>query len=243
MANKLVKSSIFILCSLTISLTFLGCGEPPTSLDNSPDYGKISGKVMDTSRGGPVEGVKIITDPPTSTVTTDSSGIYVISNVKPGDYTITALKNDYTVGRTDVVRVKEDEVATGDIDISSTDITVYLVADPPIIGRGETTTIASDVRGAVKVGDVIQDQNGNIVNVDAVTSAHYWSEYNNKGTMSVTYGPTSERSVKWTAPMDSDKNIYVIVAVVTENITSIKGNQNTETIKVGSGVVKILVRN
>ena len=241
MANRSIKNGVLIFYSLLISLVVLSCGEPPTSFENTFSGGKISGKVTDTSVEVPVEGVKITTDPSAYTATTDSKGIYLISNVKPGDYTLTALKNDYTVGNADVVRVRENEVATSDIDMVSTDLTVRLVADPPAIKRGETTTINSDVRGVVNVGDIIQDQNGNIVTVNAVSSAYSWSEYNNEGTMSVTFGPTSDKNIKWTAPVASDKTIYAILAVVTETITSIQGNQTTETIKYEVGVVNILV--
>lgn len=55
-----------------------------------PSYGYIKGIVTDSIK--PLSNVNITTNPSTSSVTTDSKGIFIIRNVPPAEYTITASK-------------------------------------------------------------------------------------------------------------------------------------------------------
>jgi len=64
------------------------------SLTRISENGTIYGKVTDISTGDPIAGATVSVDTTYST-STDSSGIYTIDNVSPGDYTVTATATNY----------------------------------------------------------------------------------------------------------------------------------------------------
>jgi hypothetical protein len=76
--------------------------------------GMIKGIVTNTNGDSIVAGASIVSSPPTSSVTSNSSGEYTIKNVMPGTYTITATKGGYNPGNI-VVNVSTGKVTTGDI--------------------------------------------------------------------------------------------------------------------------------
>jgi len=59
-----------------------------------PSYGTIKGIVTDSSKA--LYNVNITTNPSTSSVTTDTKGIFYIRNVAAGEYTLTASKIGFT---------------------------------------------------------------------------------------------------------------------------------------------------
>ncbi|HOJ37155.1 MAG TPA: carboxypeptidase-like regulatory domain-containing protein [Ignavibacteriales bacterium] len=60
----------------------------------TPAYGFIKGIVTDSIK--PLVNVNITTNPSSSSVTSDNSGIFYLRNLSPGEYTITASKIGYT---------------------------------------------------------------------------------------------------------------------------------------------------
>ncbi|MBL7999153.1 MAG: hypothetical protein JNL32_11000, partial [Candidatus Kapabacteria bacterium] len=78
-----------------------------------PTTGIIKGVVKDIN-GGRVRGAIVNTLPPTSSVTTDSIGEYIISDVKDGDYTVTGSHPDY--GNTTIpIRMTSGKIIQGDM--------------------------------------------------------------------------------------------------------------------------------
>ncbi len=81
---------------------------------SSTTTGEISGIVIDSRDGSPIPYANVITEPPTSSVTTDSDGKYSISGVYPGDYRVIAIKLDNT-SRDVRVAVTAGEMTTADL--------------------------------------------------------------------------------------------------------------------------------
>jgi len=108
----------FFLFALSIfMLTYTSCSDNPTKAEES---GSIEGIVYDASSGLTLFKANIITKPPTSSVTTDTSGFYKITNVDAGTYRVTALKADYDSAGVNIL-VIEGLMTTADIQLSLSD--------------------------------------------------------------------------------------------------------------------------
>lgn len=68
---------------------------PTSTFTPEPTTGSISGKVIDSVDASPISFAGISTAPPTGAVTADEYGVYFISEVPPGIYTVTAVKPGY----------------------------------------------------------------------------------------------------------------------------------------------------
>lgn len=79
--NYLLLTMVF--CILT------GCSED--TLETSA-VGKIAGTVVEKGTNEPIENIKISTNPATSTVFTDETGAFILSDIPPGDYSVQAMK-------------------------------------------------------------------------------------------------------------------------------------------------------
>ena len=73
-----------------------------SSPSSSAKVGSIEGFVYDASTGLALYQAKIITNPPTYSVTTDSLGNYQIDNVESGVYHVTAEKFGYDSSGVDI---------------------------------------------------------------------------------------------------------------------------------------------
>lgn len=87
-----------------------------------PLYGTIKGRVTDAVTNQPIAGVNIKSTPPTSSVTTDSTGSYTIKDVPKltasgAKYTLTATKADYTTATVDIT-VIPGKITAGDISMT-----------------------------------------------------------------------------------------------------------------------------
>jgi len=97
---------------LVLIFLFISCGgNTPTAAVSS---GTISGIVYDASAGTPINKARVITVPPTSSVTTNDSGAYEITNVEPGTYHINAAKFAFDSAGVDI-SVSADVTTTADI--------------------------------------------------------------------------------------------------------------------------------
>jgi hypothetical protein len=79
-----------------------------------PTTGEISGQVIDASSSSPIPNANVTTDPPTISVTSNTQGRYVIPEVPPGVYTITATKPGYTSASVEV-SVTAGKTTTADV--------------------------------------------------------------------------------------------------------------------------------
>lgn len=81
----------FKLCFLFFVL-LISCSEEKV---DGESYGTVTGKVVMADSFTPMENVKILSSPVTSTVFTDAEGKFRISNVKIGEYSFQAQKDGY----------------------------------------------------------------------------------------------------------------------------------------------------
>ena len=86
---------------LSVIFLFVSCKKD----DKNPvsiEYGSIQGKVTNASGDSIIINANVSTNPPTSSVTTDSRGEYIINNVSEGNYIVTATKSGYQPGSVSV---------------------------------------------------------------------------------------------------------------------------------------------
>jgi PKD repeat protein len=106
----------YILTLIIFTLVLSGCeNDNPNGPASS---GNISGKVIEQGVGNPVANASISTEPSTITVTSDSSGNYIIYDIEAGNYILTATKNGYAPSNLNV-NVKADQTITADITITN----------------------------------------------------------------------------------------------------------------------------
>ncbi len=97
---------------LTFFLFLSACGgDEPTATIST---GTISGTVYDASAGTPIAKARVITEPPTGSVTTGDNGTYEITNVEPGTYHINAAKFGYDSAGVNI-SISADVTTTADI--------------------------------------------------------------------------------------------------------------------------------
>lgn len=81
---------------------------------STDDFGSISGKARDAKFGVPLEGVEIKCDEVAFSVATDVMGNYIRSQLKPGVYHLTAVKNGFAPAKA-VVKVEAGKNAVADL--------------------------------------------------------------------------------------------------------------------------------
>jgi len=113
------------LIQLSLSTLFvflIACSSEPTSTEK---IGSIEGFVFDGSTGFPLNKARVITTPPTFSVTTDTLGNYQITNVDPGTYRVNAAKFGYDSTGVNI-SVSAGIITTADIPLISDSIDVAM---------------------------------------------------------------------------------------------------------------------
>lgn len=110
----------FILLAFIVVVN--SCGGDETT--EPVQTGTITGHVFDAETSLPIASSNVTSDPPTSAVTTDTTGLYTILNVDPETYTISALKMGYIEGSANI------SVSAG----NSTIADIFLIKDSTSIG-------------------------------------------------------------------------------------------------------------
>lgn len=85
---------LYQIASVLFLLFLVSCSEEKIG-EQLTDYGTITGKVVSGDTFEPMENVKILSSPATSTVFTDAEGKFTLSNVKVGEYSVQAQKDGY----------------------------------------------------------------------------------------------------------------------------------------------------
>lgn len=117
-----LKNLVYLL--FVLSLIFLSsCKENSVS---PTLFGSISGTVVDAEdQSIMIDGASITTSPPTSSISTDSNGEFLIEDIATGNYTLTVSKVGYR-NKTVTISVKEDQVTEATIFLEKEETT-----DPP----------------------------------------------------------------------------------------------------------------
>lgn len=95
-----------ILLFLLLLVFYSGCKKEDSPVEGSSGpatTGVIIGNITSFETGNPVSQVTITTSPATNSITTDIYGDYILENIKPGSYTITAYKSNFDSTSTKIV--------------------------------------------------------------------------------------------------------------------------------------------
>lgn len=97
---------LYKIGSVLFLLFLVSCSEEKIG-DQLATYGTVTGRVVNADTFEPMENVKILSSPTTSTVFTDVDGKFTVSNVKVGEYSFQAQKDGY-VAKFEAVSVSEN---------------------------------------------------------------------------------------------------------------------------------------
>lgn len=83
---------IYNITSVLFLLFLVSCSEEKIG---DSEYGTVTGRVVNADSFVPIENVKILSSPTSSTVFTDADGKFTVSNVKTGEYSFQAQKDGF----------------------------------------------------------------------------------------------------------------------------------------------------
>lgn len=83
---------IYKITSILFLLFLVSCSEEKIG---ESEFGTVTGKVVNSETFEPMENVKILSSPTTSTVFTDAEGKFTVSNIKTGEYSFQAQKDGF----------------------------------------------------------------------------------------------------------------------------------------------------
>ena len=107
--------------------------------------GKIVGKVLDKESGEALIGANVLIEGTNLGAATDVSGDYVILNIPPGSYTITAKYIGFRDVRIENIKVSVNLTTEANFDLPSETYeteTVIVVAPKPLINKNTTNQIS-----------------------------------------------------------------------------------------------------
>ena len=71
--------------------------------DNVSKLGTITGIVSNINGDTAISGARVVTDPSSDTVFTDSKGLFTLNDIEPGNYYVIATKEDFVEGNVPVI--------------------------------------------------------------------------------------------------------------------------------------------
>jgi hypothetical protein len=152
--------NLIICAGLLVLLIISGCKKdeigvtPVTPTGN----GIISGRITSLNSGNPLIQAIVTTNPATASVTTDIFGYYLIDNVKPGTYSVSASKVGYDSISTKIT-VIADASSTADIQLK---LTVPGIIRGKVVNASNGSVIAdANISTKPYVGAIKTDANGN----------------------------------------------------------------------------------
>lgn len=137
--------------------------------------GKLTGKIVDAAKNEPLIGVNILLKGTYYGAATDINGHFTISNITPGNYTITVSFIGFKT--VEYTGYKIDADKTKELDVKMTESALTLDHDIVVVGskpllevdetQSKTTISADDIKNAVveNISDVVSQQAG-VVNSD-----------------------------------------------------------------------------
>lgn len=185
---------LYKITSLLFLLFLVSCSEEKIG---DSEFGTVTGKVVNSDTFEPIENVKILSSPTTSTVFTDADGKFTVSNVKTGEYSFQAQKDGF-VAKFEAVAVTVNNTSEIVFELSkstannkpptvpvlvtpadnstnqavSLDLT-WTVTDPDNDVMTYTVTLRNDKNSDVKVFAGIKDKKLNVTDLVYGTK-YYW---------------------------------------------------------------------
>lgn len=194
---------LYKITSVLFLLFLVSCSEEKIG-EQLVAYGTVTGKVVSADTFTPMENVKILSSPTTSTVFTDAEGKFTLTNMKVGEYSIQAQKDGY-VAKFEAVTVSENTtsqvvfelkkatannkpptvpVLVSPVDNStgqavSLDLT-WTATDPDNDELTFKITIRNDSNSEVKIFEAVKEKKLSLTNL-AYGVKYYWQVEVNDG--------------------------------------------------------------
>ncbi len=127
------RVSTVLVCGF-LALSLSTCSKKPTDV---PMTGQITGRVTDSQSGLPIELATITTSPVTASASTNTNGEFLVSNVSPGSYSVTASKTGYANNTVSVTSIAGQDVAAN---ITLAKILPVMGVAPTVMNFGTTST-------------------------------------------------------------------------------------------------------
>lgn len=203
--------------------------------------GKIAGKVTDAISGEPLPGTNVYIEGMPLGAATDNDGDYIILNVPPGEYTVSALIVGYQELKITGVKVSIDRTTHIDFELKSSVLeteTIVVEAEQPLIQKDLTATASSVSAQEIEaipvesLQDVLQLQAGIVV--DAGGEFHIRGGRSNEIAYLVDGVSVSD-------PFSGSMAVNVNQEAIQE-LKVISGTFNAEYGKVMSGVVEVVTK-
>ncbi len=204
--------------------------------------GKISGYVKDAQDGSALPGVNIIVEGTTMGAATDLNGYYVILNVPPGRYTVTASMIGYEKSTYTDVKVSIDLTTTVDFQLS----TEILDLGREVVVIAERSMVKKDLTSAEAHVDAEQIENLPVQEVSEVLALQSGVTVGRDGGIHIRGGRSSE--VAYWVDGISVTDVYdgsISVQVENESVQElqvISGTFNAEYGQAMSGIVNIVTK-
>ena len=188
--------------SVLFLLFLVSCSEE--KIGEQAEYGTVTGKVVFADTFEPMENVKILSSPTTSTVFTDAEGKFIISNIKVGEYSFQAQKEGY-VSKFEAVTVNangtsevvfelkkvttDNKPPTVPVLVSPTDNSTnqpvsldltWTVTDPDDDELTFKVTLRNDSNSEVKTFEAIKEKKLSLTNL-IYGAKYYWQVEVNDG--------------------------------------------------------------
>ena len=153
MKNYKLYTAFLIILLMVGCKTDIGTVDPVVSTN-----GTISGRITSLNTGTPLIQAIVTTNPATASVTTDIFGYYLIENVKPGSYTVSASKVGYDSLSTKIT-VSANVNSPADIQLKPT---VPGIIKGKVVNASNGAVIAdANITTKPYVGAIKTDANGN----------------------------------------------------------------------------------
>ena len=204
--------------------------------------GKIVGKVVDATNGAPLPYANIVIDGTTMGAASDMQGEFIIINVPPGVYKISAMMVGYRKMTVENVRVFVDRTTHVNFRLTPTTInlgkSVVVVAEEPLVQKDLTATAASVSASEIEkmpvesFQDILQLQAGIVKD--------------SQGALHVRGGRANEigfmvDGVSVTDPFNGSMAVDINQEAIQE-MKVISGTFNAEYGKVMSGIVEVVTK-
>jgi len=226
--------SIFrkIICFILIYL--IGCWAGQT--------GKIVGRVIDVTIEEPLPGANVVIEGTPIGAASDLDGDFIIINVPPGTYTVTASMLGYQEMRLTNVIVKVDQSTRIDFNLTPTSLelgeVITVEAERPLIQKDLTATASS-----VSAEEIV---NMPVENLDDILTLQAGVTVDKDGGIHIRGGRASETAylvdgVSITDPYSGKRAINIDHSNIQE-LKVISGTFNAEYGQVMSGIVEVITK-
>jgi len=140
--KKLYKTTYLIWTPVILMLIFMASCNEERIAGVESEIGTLNGKVVEKGTNIPLANAKIITNPTSNTVFTDSTGDYTIEEIDAGDYTVIASKDDY-IEQSQPATIESDETTQVVFELEPEEMINFPPDAPELINPGDNELLSS----------------------------------------------------------------------------------------------------